>query len=133
MKLIINIILIIVLSYLSGLIGIWHWDIVIIAFLVGFIVNANGWSSFLSGLIGIAVLWTVLNYLTLSASDYQPFFANVRELFKINSIDTLIFITAIMGGLVAGMSALTGSMARLAFFEPPFRKYGKRRTVSRKW
>lgn len=132
MKLIINIILIIILSYLSGLLGLWYWDFAIIAFLVSFFINANGWSSFLSGLIAVAVLWTVLNYLTVS-SGHQEFVANIGQLLKINSIDTLIFITALMGGLVAGMSALTGSMARLAFFEPPFKKYGKRRTVPRKW
>ena len=132
MKLIINIILIIILSYISGVFGLWELDIAIIAFLVSFFVNANGWSSFFGGLIAVALLWIVLNYITVSGG-HQEFAANVGQLLKINSVDTLIFITALMGGLVAGMSALTGSMARLAFFEPPFKKYGKRRTVPRKW
>ena len=130
MRFIINIIIIAGLSYLSGNLGWFEWDFAIIAFLVAYLLNANGWSSFLSGFVAIAVLWYVVASMTNNAND-GLLAERIATVISMPSGSALLIISALVGGLVGGFSALTGSLAHL-MFSPPLKDLRKKNTW-RKW
>jgi ABC-type phosphate/phosphonate transport system permease subunit len=120
------------LSYLSGYFGWWTWDFALIAFLVAYFTNANGWSSFLSGFLGIGILWFVLSTLMNGAND-GLLAGKVSEILKLPSSMALIIATALIGGLVGGFSALTGSLFRAVINPPKSRRLKVGRTYMRQW
>ena len=107
MKFVIKLILIIVLCYLLQLI-LPFWVVAIVAFLVNLAIKSNGWSSFFSGFLGVALLW----FLVASGIDSRTesiLTHRVAELFSLSNF-LLTVVTAVIGGLVAGMGGLTASM-----------------------
>jgi hypothetical protein len=76
--------------------------------------------SFLSGLVGIFLLWTIVaSWIDIKNSSMLSH--KVSELFKLGgSSILLILVTALIGGLVGGFAAMAGSSLRPA---PRVRKY----------
>lgn len=100
-----------VLSFLAGLFLPW-WSIAVIAFLVALFIPQNIGRAFFSGLLGVFVLWAVLA-LWIDSKNNSILSHKIAELMKVGGSSLLlIFITAIIGGLVGGFAAMAGSSLR---------------------
>lgn len=107
MKFIVKVILIAGLCYPLQLI-LPFWIVAVVAFIINLAIQTNGWSSFFSGFIAISILWFVVAS-GLDSRNEGMLSAKIAELFSVNSL-MLTFITAIIGGLVAGFGGLTARM-----------------------
>ena len=109
-KVLLKIILTAVLAYVLQTILPW-WSVVLASFAISFIISTKGLSSFLGGFLGIGILWFALATIT----DYQTdsiLTDRVAEILFLPTGKLLILITSIIGGLVGGFAALTGSYLR---------------------
>jgi len=110
------------MKYLIGILGIiivgfivqsffeW-WSIAIIAALFGAYLNVSNTKSYLLGFCSVFLLWGVYA-LFLNAGNEGILATKIGALFGGLSPIILIFIIAILGGVVGGISALTGKMGR---------------------
>ncbi|MCH5597778.1 hypothetical protein [Niabella ginsengisoli] len=111
MKFFISIITIGILSFIIGLYAPW-WSLAIVAFVVALFINQQPFSSFLSGFLGVFILWLLLALFINAAND--SILANrIGGMFGIGQSSILLaFISAFVGGLVAGFAALSASYLR---------------------
>ncbi len=109
----IQILLIALLSALAQLVLPW-WSIAIVAFGVCFWRSTRGRQAFRSGFLGIAVVW--LLYALLIHLRTEGVFTGRMGLllFKSESAALPLLVTVILGGLVGGLSGLTGFLIRRA-------------------
>ncbi|MEP2770541.1 hypothetical protein [Nonlabens ulvanivorans] len=107
MKFVVKLILIIGLCYLLQLV-LPFWIVAVAAFLVNLVIKTNGWSSFFSGFFAVAILWFIVASGIDSRTD-SILTERIAQLFSLSSF-LLTAITAIVGGLVAGMGGLTARM-----------------------
>lgn len=111
MKFIVSAILIILFSFLSCLYFPW-WSIAIVALLISIIIQQKHLISFICGFISLFLLWGFLS-LWISVHNEHILAHRVSLLiFKTDSPYLLIFVTALIGAMVAGFAALTGSYLR---------------------
>ena len=99
------------LAFISGLFLPW-WGIAITSLLVAVIVHQHAGKAFAAGMLGLIILWsglawwvTIKNHGLLSGK-----IANVLPLS--GNTFLLIIVTGLVGGLVAGFAAMTGSYLR---------------------
>lgn len=113
MKFFVSIVLIALLSVAACLFLPW-WSIAVVAFLVAAIVPQKPIASFLSGFTALFLLWGGLSFF-ISSSNAHLLTRKVSLLIlQADSPNILIFVTALIGALVAGLAALTGSFVRKA-------------------
>ena len=86
------------------------WSIVIVAAIVGSIINEHAGKSFLYGFIGVFLLWGIAAYQIDSANE-SILSTRMAEIFGAN----MIIATAILGGLIGGLGALTGTLGQRIF------------------
>ncbi|MEO8820488.1 MAG: hypothetical protein ABI267_04550 [Ginsengibacter sp.] len=111
MKFIVSGILIILFSFLACLYFPW-WSVAVVAFLVSIIIQQRHLSSFICGFISLFLLWGFLSF-WISTENGNILAHRVSLLiFKTDSPFLLIFVTALIGAMVAGFAALTGSYFR---------------------
>jgi hypothetical protein len=110
-----------VLSFISGWLGWWEWDFVVIAFLVAFIVNDTSVKSSAAALLVISTIWIAVAMMNMIGNEMR-LVNMVKGIVNISSANILLFITVTIGGLVAGFAAMTGSLARDAFLPNRNRK-----------
>jgi hypothetical protein len=108
MKFVIQTLAILIIAFISELFVPW-WCIAVVAFIFGFLLKSQ--SNFLAGFIAIALLWTIKS-LTLELYAATPFTEKVAHIFALPTKTLLFVITALIGGLVGGFSALTGSLLK---------------------
>ena len=94
------------------------WSVAIVSFLVCLILGGNGFVSFLSGFLAIVLLWAAVALIidTQTASILSSKIAYVLPLN--GSISLLVLITILIGGLVGGFGALTGTLLNLTIRKP---------------
>lgn len=111
MKFIVSILSIALLSFVAGLYFPW-WVIAIVAFIVSVLINLKPGHSFLSGFLGIFILWGMLAFMINSANN--GILANrIGGVLGVGEHPVLlVLITGLIGGLVAGFASLTGSYLR---------------------
>jgi len=108
MKFIITTLLIALLSFVSGLYLPW-WGFALAAFLVSALIPQRPGISFLAGFLGLFLLWTLLSW-TMDAPNNSILSGKIAVLLPLGgSTVLLILITALVGALVGGGAALTGS------------------------
>lgn len=108
MKFIISLFLIILLSFTSCLYFPW-WSIAIIAFVVVALIPQKPVPAFLCGFGALFLFWSLLS-LWISSNNDHVLAHKVSLLFlKMDSPFFLILVTGLIGGLVAGLGALTAS------------------------
>ena len=99
------------LAFISGLFLPW-WGIAITSLLVAVLVHQKAGKAFLAGMLGVFLLWVGLAWwidmknngvLSKKIAVVLPLGGNVL---------LLILLTGIVGGLVAGMAAMSGSFLR---------------------
>lgn len=111
MKFIISTILTALLSFVLGLYLPW-WSIAIGPLIVAIAVHQVGWKAFLSGFIALFLLWGVHAWLINSANEGILAAKVSMLILQVENPLLLILVTGLIGGVVAGFAALTGSLAR---------------------
>jgi hypothetical protein len=113
MKFILSLILIALLSFATCLYLPW-WSIALVAFIVAFLIPVKPLSSFVSGFMALFLLWSLLAlYISINNGHLLAHKISLL-LLKTDNPFLLIIITGLIGGLVAGFAALTGTYATYA-------------------
>ncbi len=114
MKLITSILLTVLLAFAIGLFEFPWWSFAITTAAVFTTIPQHPGKSFLGGFISIFCLWGVLA-LKIDFANEHLLSQKIASILPLKgSYSLLILITAIVGGLVAGFSATTGSLLRKA-------------------
>jgi FtsH-binding integral membrane protein len=113
MKITVAIVLTAFLAYVTGIYSTlpW-WSFAITSLLVALAVHQKPGKSFLSGFLGLFLLWAVLAFIKDSANEHVLSAKVAQLLLKNSSSIAIILLTGIVGGLVSGFAALTGSYLR---------------------
>ena len=114
MKFFVSLILIAFLSYAAGLFFPW-WSIAIAAFAVAALIPQKPALAFLAGFTALFLLWLSLSFFISSANDHLLAQKLSQIIIKTNNPTLLMLLTALIGGLVAGLAALSGSLFRRLF------------------
>ncbi len=111
MKFILSVILIALLSFAACTVFPW-WSVAIVSFIVSIVIPQKGAMAFLAGFFALVIMW----------GGYSWYISNLNEhilahkisilILKMDQPYLLIFITGIIGGIVAGLAALAGSLIR---------------------
>lgn len=105
--------IIFVVSLASGFIFTW-WVGAIIAFVAALIAGKTAGRAFLSGFTGIALAWMLLALFKSVPNDH--ILANrIAVMVHLPGWIWVLVLTCIIGGLVGGMSALSGLLVKRAF------------------
>ena len=112
MKLLIATILTALLSFIAGIyIPLW-WFFAVVALLVALLIHQRAGKAFLAGFLGLFVLWFMLAFWMDNGND-GVLSVKIASLLPLGGSKwTLIIVTAVIGGLVAGFAALSGSYLR---------------------
>lgn len=111
MKLLVATILTALLSFVAGLYLPW-WSIAIAAFLSVLLIPLRSSRAFLSGFLGVFLLWFFLA-LWIDVKNQGILSRKVAEIFPLaGSSFLIILVTAIVGAVVGGFAALSGSYLR---------------------
>ena len=111
MKFLIATILTAILAFISGLFLPW-WGMAITSLLVAVLVHQKAGKAFLSGLLGLFLLWAGIAW-WIDMKNNGILSKKIATILPLggNSI-LLILVTGIIGGLIAGFAAMSGSFLR---------------------
>ncbi len=99
------------LSFVSGLYLPW-WGIAIAAFITSVLIPQRPFYSFLSGFIGVFLLWEILAW-WIDNKNNGILSQKIAQVLPLGgSTVLLILVTSLVGALVAGCAALAGSYLR---------------------
>lgn len=111
MKFLAAIILTALLAFICGLFLPW-WGIAIASLLVAVIVNQSPGKAFLSGFLGVMLLWQGLAW-WINMNNQGVLAKKIALVLPLGGNPLyLILVTGIVGGLVAGFAAMSGSFLR---------------------
>ena len=106
--------IILILSFISSYLLPW-WVAALIAFLAALFVGKTSGKAFVSGFGAIFVLWVILALMKSIPND-NILASRVIQLFPLpHQWILLLLITALIGGLVGGLAALSGVLTKNAF------------------
>ena len=108
MKTVITTFLIILLSFVSCLYFPW-WSIAIVAFVVSASIRQKPLTAFLSGFIGLFLLWSILSFYISASNDHILAHRISLLILPTDSPFLLVLTTGLIGGVVAGFASLTAS------------------------
>jgi hypothetical protein len=113
MKFIVKLILIAVFSYFAQLYYPW-WSVVVASFFVGIIAPGKGLNAFMSGFIGVGLLW--FTYAAIIDMETNSILTEkVANIFSLPNSFYVLIITGVIGGIAAGFGALSGNYFRAMF------------------
>ncbi len=111
MKFFISLLLIALLSFALGLYLPW-WTLAVVAFAVAALIHQHAGKSFLSGFLAIFLLWGILAFI-IDQKNQHLLSRKISGLLSLGDGSLLlILVTALIGGLVAGVAAMSGSYLR---------------------
>ena len=111
MKLLVAIILTALLSFVGGLYLPW-WSIAIAAFASVLVVPLSSRKAFIAGFAGVFLLWFLLAF-WIDVKNQHILSKKIAEIFPLGGASfAIILVTAIIGALVGGLAALSGSYLR---------------------
>jgi len=110
-KVLVSVFCIALLAFVLGLYLPW-WTTALSGFIVSALIYQPPGRSFLSGYLGIFILWGSLAWLTNAFND-SILAARIATILPLGgSVFMLIFVTATTGGLAGGLGSLTASLLR---------------------
>ena len=116
MKFLVSVLITMSLSFGTCLYFPW-WSIALVSFIVSVFIPQKAWVSFIAGFISLFFLWYIMSFL-ISAGNENILAHRISLLIlKSDSPYYLILLTAFIGGIVAGMAALSGAVCRISFFK----------------
>lgn len=108
MKFLACILLTALLTFVAGLYLPW-WSLAVTSFLIALLIHQRAGKAFLSGFIGLFLLWGLLAW-WIDMKNQGLLSVKVAKLLPLGgSSMLLILVTAFIGALVAGFAALSGS------------------------
>ena len=112
MKFLVATILTALLSFIAGIyINVW-WFFALVALLVALLVHQRAGKAFFAGFLGLFLLWFILAFWIDNAND-GVLSVKIASLLPLGGSKwTLMIVTGIIGGLIAGFAALSGSYLR---------------------
>ena len=111
MRFFISIFIIGIACFVAGLFTPW-WSVAVIAFLVSLLVPQKSGSAFGAAFIAVFLLWLLLAAF-INAANAGILANRIGEMLGVGARPwLLIMISALVGGLVAGLAALTASFLR---------------------
>jgi hypothetical protein len=111
MKFGISILLTILVSFVAGF-YLPFWSVALVSFLVAVFIHQKPWMAYLAGFLGIFLLWALLAW-WIDAQNNSILSTRMATLFPLGgSSALLILISGIVGAIVGGLSALSGSFLR---------------------
>jgi hypothetical protein len=111
MKFIVAVILTALLAFAAGLFLPW-WSIAIVALFVAVLINQRSGIAFLSGFLGVFLLWGLLAW-WINMKNEGILATKIASVLPLGgSAIILILVTGFIGGLVAGFAAMSGSYLR---------------------
>jgi hypothetical protein len=111
MKFTISLVLTAALSFATCLYLPW-WSIAMVAFIVAIAIPVKPLLSFISGFMAVFLLWSLLALYISNNNGHLLAHKISLLILKTDSPSFLIAITGLIGGIVAGFAALTGTYAR---------------------
>ena len=118
LKYVLSIIVTALVAFVAGLYLPW-WGIAIAAFLVSAAIPQKPAFSFLSGFLGVFLLWEVLAW-WIDSKNNGILSQKISGIMGLGGSSVLlIVITSLVGALVAGFAALAGSYARRLIYPVP--------------
>jgi len=113
MKFITAIILTALLSFAFGLFtALPWWSFAVTSFVIATAIHQKPGKAFLAAFLAVFVLWAILTFIIDNANQHLLSVKVATILPLGGSSFALILLTAFIGGLVAGLAALTGSYLR---------------------
>jgi hypothetical protein len=111
MKFLVSIFLIALLGFTFGLYLPW-WSVAAAGFTVSFFLYQKPILAFISGFLGIFLLWGALILIRSISNDHILAHRISVFILKQDSPNLLILVSSIIGGITSGMGALCGSLLR---------------------
>ena len=111
MKFIVSLLLTAVLSFLVRLYFPW-WSIAIVALAVAALIPQKPLAAFFAGFFALFLLWLVLSAWISNANGHVLAHKISMIILKMDNVYLLMLASAFIGGIVAGLAALTGSFLR---------------------
>jgi hypothetical protein len=108
MRFFISILLIAVLSFVTTFFLPW-WMLALVCFFVAFFFRLNGGKAFLAGFAGVFLLWLLVAVLKDTANDHI-LSSRMAQLLNLPASFLFLLISAVVGGIVGGMAAWSGSV-----------------------
>jgi len=102
--------LILITAFLLNLFLPW-WSVAIPGLIFGYLFSQKAFSSFGWGFLALFLLWGGQALYTHLAND-GILTSRIAEMLSLGSPILIVLITGILGGLVSGLAALTGSLVR---------------------
>jgi hypothetical protein len=106
--------IILILSLLSNFFFPW-WSIACFAFITAFLIGQAGNKVFWSGFFAVFIAWIILALFKSVPNDHIMA-GRMALLFKLPHWTFVLLISAVMGAVIGGLSALSGLLVKLAFF-----------------
>ena len=118
LKYVLSILVTALVAFVSGLYMPW-WGIAVAAFLVSAAIPQKPAFSFLSGFLGVFLLWEVLAW-WIDSKNNGILSQKISSIMSLGGSSVLlIVITSLVGALVAGFGALAGSYTRRLIYPVP--------------
>jgi hypothetical protein len=105
--------IILILSLIVSFVLPW-WIVALISFLAALFIAKSSAHAFWSAFVAIFIVWVVMALFKSIPND-NILATRVSHLFHLPHWSLLLLVTAIIGGLVAGMSALSGQLLKRTF------------------
>jgi hypothetical protein len=116
MKFAIKIVLVAILAYMFEQFLPW-WSVAIAAFVVELAIGQDKGKAFLSGFLGIFLLWFIAALIIDNANEHILSTKMAAVLPLGGSAIAIILVTALIGGLVGGLAAASGIELKKALAE----------------
>lgn len=111
MKFFISILLIAALSFALCLYLPW-WFIAVAGFITAVFIPLGAGRSFLAGFLAVFILWGFMSFVLSNANGHLLAHKVSVLIIKADNPYVLMLVTALIGGIVAGLGALTGGLLR---------------------
>lgn len=100
------------LSFIAGLYVPYWWFFAIAAFLVAALIHQKGFKAFFSAFLALLILWFALAF-WIDMENESVLSVKIASLLPLGGSKwMLMLVTGLIGGLVAGFAALSGSYLR---------------------
>lgn len=118
MRFLIAVSLILIFSFVAGIFLPW-WSIALVAFLVCLFLQRHLFAGFAAGFLAMFLLWGILA-LWIDLKNDSILSQKIAAVLPLGGSSLLlVLVTALAGGLVAGMAGLTGSALHSLIFRSP--------------
>ncbi|MBE7173278.1 MAG: hypothetical protein INR73_22085 [Williamsia sp.] len=110
-KFLVSLVLIMLLSFAACLYLPW-WSIALVACIIAILIPQKPLPSFTTGFLALFILWSAFALLVSIGNHHLLAQKMSVVMFKAANPFLLVFVSGLIGALVAGFAALTGSYAR---------------------